>query len=55
MWATHLLVLVQGVDDQLHHAVHLRLEGVLLRLLSDLLDLRGVQAVQLDRLLLPFR
>ena len=28
--AAHLLVLVQRVDDQLHHPVHLRLEGVLL-------------------------
>ena len=52
--AAHLLVLVQRVDDQLHHPVHLRLESVLLRLLPDLFDLRSVQPVQLDRLLLPF-
>ena len=54
MQAAHLLVLVQRVDDQLHHPVHLRLEGVLLRLLPDLFDLRSIQPVQLDRFLLPF-
>lgn len=48
----YLLVLVQRVDDQLHHAVHFGLEDVLFRLFSEFLDLRCIQSVQLDRLLL---
>lgn len=50
--SAHLLVLVKRVDDQLHHAVDFSLEGVFLGLLSEFLDLRSAQAVQLDRLLL---
>ena len=51
--AAHLLVLVQGVDDELHHPVDLGLEDVLLRFLPDFLDPCSVQAVQLDGFFLP--
>ena len=47
-----LLVPVEGVDDELHHAADLGLEGVLLRLVAQLLHLRHRHPVQLDRLLL---
>ena len=50
---TYLLVSVEGVDDELHHAVDLSLEGKLLRLLSQLLHLRHTQSIQFDGLLLP--
>lgn len=49
----NLLVAVEGVDDELHHPVHLRLELELLGLVSQLLHLGHAQAVQLYRLLLP--
>lgn len=49
---THLLVLVERVDDEFHHAIDLCLEDMFLRLLSNLFDLSCVQPVQLDRLLL---
>lgn len=48
----YLLVLVERVDNQLHHAVHFGLEDMLFRLFSELLDLRSVQPIQLDGLLL---
>lgn len=49
---TYLLVLVERVDNQLHHAVHFCLEDMLFRLFSKFLDLRCIQSIQLDRLLL---
>lgn len=48
----YLLVLVEWVDDQLHHAVDFSLEGMFFGLFSEFLDLRRVQSIQLDRLLL---
>lgn len=48
----YLLVLVERVDNQLHHAVHFSLEDMLFRLFSKFLDLRCIQSIQLDRLLL---
>lgn len=48
----YLLVLVERVDNQLHHAVHFGLEDMLFRLFSQFLDLRRVQSIQLDGLLL---
>lgn len=50
--STHLLVPVEGVDDELHHTVDLCLEDKLLRLFSQLLHLGHAQSIQLDRLLL---
>lgn len=50
--ATHLLVLVKRVDDQLHHTVDFSLEGMFFRLLSEFLDLGSVQSIQLDSLFL---
>lgn len=49
---TYFLVLVEWVDNQLHHAVHFGLEDMLFRLFSEFLDLCRVQSVQLDGLLL---
>lgn len=48
----YLLVLVEWVDDQLHHAVDFSLEGMFFGLFSEFLNLRRVQSIQLDRLLL---
>lgn len=48
----YLLVLVEWVDDQLHHAVDFSLEGMFFGLFSELLNLRRIQSIQLDRLLL---
>lgn len=50
--ATHLLVLVKRVDDQLHHTVDFSLEGMFFRLLSEFLNLGSVQSIQLDSLFL---
>ena len=46
----YLLVLVKRVDDQLHHTVDFSLEGMLFRLLSEFLNLRSIQSIQLDSL-----
>ncbi|RNA11734.1 hypothetical protein BpHYR1_037813 [Brachionus plicatilis] len=48
----YLLVFVQRVDDQLHHAVDLGHELLLLGLVAQLLQLGHAQPVQLDLLLL---
>lgn len=48
----HLLVPVERVDDELHHAVDLGLERELLRALSHLAHLRHAQLVRRDGLLL---
>lgn len=48
----YLLVLVEWVDDQLHHAVDFSLERMFFRLFSEFLNLRRIQSIQLDRLLL---
>lgn len=53
--SAYLLVLVKGVDDQLHHTVDFSLEGMLFRLLSEFLNLHGVQSIQLDSLFLSGR
>ena len=50
---TNLFVLVEGVDDELHHPVHFSLEHMLFRFLTDFLDLSCVQAIKLDGLLFP--
>ena len=49
----HGLVLVEGVDDELHHTVDLGLELVLLRLVPHLLHLGHVQTVNVDGFLFP--
>jgi hypothetical protein len=46
----NLLVLVQGVDDELHHAVDFSLELVLLRGLAKALRFLDTQSVKLDSL-----
>lgn len=48
----YLLVLVKRIDDQLHHTVDFSLEGMFFRLLSEFLNLRGVESIQLDSLFL---
>ncbi len=47
-----LLVAVQRVDNELHHAVDFSLELVLLRLVTECLGLAHTHAIQLDGLLL---
>jgi hypothetical protein len=48
----YLLIPVQRVDDELHHAVDLGLEGVILGPVPDLSHLRHTQLVWGDGLLL---
>lgn len=48
----HLLVLVERVDNQLHHSVNFSLEGMFFRLFSEFLNLCSIQPIQLDSLLL---
>lgn len=48
----YLLVLVEWVDDQLHHAVDFSLESMFFGLFSEFLNLSRIQSIQLDRLLL---
>ena len=48
----HLLVLVQRVDNQLHHTVDFSLKCMFFRFFSDFLDLSCIQPFQLDCLFL---
>lgn len=50
----NVLALVERVDNQLHHAVDLSLELVLLRLVAQKLGLGRAQSVQLDGALFAF-
>ena len=51
----HLFVSVEGVDDELHHPIDLRLEGKLLGLVSELFHLCHTESIQLDGFLFSVR
>jgi hypothetical protein len=50
IFRSYLLVLVERVDDEFHHAAHVRLELMLLSLVSKLLALLCTKSIQLDGL-----
>ena len=54
-FSTYFFIPVQRVDDELHHPVDLRLKGVFLCRVSELLHFRHTQAVQFNGFLLSGR